>query len=164
MAAQTPQDSSAPTVGIVVVSHSHALAAAAYDLAAEMLADQPVRVALAAGLDETTFGTDATRISAAIEEVDTGAGAVVLMDIGSAGLGAGLALELLPDEQGDRVSLCSGPLVEGLLAASVSAAGGASRADVVAEAVDALMAKREQLGDTAAAGAEAESEPSREDA
>jgi multiphosphoryl transfer protein len=148
------QDQSAPTVGIVVVSHSHALAAAAYDLAAEMLANQPVRVALAAGLDDTTFGTDATRISAAIEEVDSGAGAVVLMDIGSAVLSAELALELLPDEQRDRVSLCSGPLVEGLLAASVSAAGGASRADVVAEAVDALVSKRAQLGDSDAAVAE----------
>src|SRR5262245_16989985 len=148
------QDESAPTVGIVVVSHSHALAAAAYDLAAEMLADQPVRVALAAGLDDTTFGTDATRISAAIEEVDSGAGVVVLMDIGSAVLSAELALELLPDEQRDRVSLCSGPLVEGLLAASVSAGGGASRPDVAAEAVDALMAKRQQLGDSEAVSAE----------
>ena len=148
------RDPSASTVGIVVVSHSHALAAAAYDLAAEMLADQPVRVALAAGLDETTFGTDATRISAAIEEVDSGAGVVVLMDIGSAVLSAELALELLPDEQRDRVSLCSGPLVEGLLAASVAAAGGASRADVVAEAVDALAAKRQQVGDGEAEVAE----------
>jgi multiphosphoryl transfer protein len=158
MAAQTPQDSSAPTVGIVVVSHSHALAAAAYDLAAEMLADQPVRVALAAGLDETTFGTDATQIMAAIEEVDAGAGAVVLMDIGSAVLSAELASELLSDEQRDRVSLCSGPLVEGLLAASVSAAGGASRGDVVAEAVGALAAKQQQVGDVepdAGAGAAA---------
>jgi phosphoenolpyruvate-protein phosphotransferase/dihydroxyacetone kinase phosphotransfer subunit len=148
------RDPSASTVGIVVVSHSHALAAAAYDLAAEMLADRPVRVALAAGLDETTFGTDATRISAAIEEVDSGAGVVVLMDIGSAVLSAELALELLPDEQRDRVSLCSGPLVEGLLAASVAAAGGANRADVVAEAVDALAAKRQQVGDGVAEVAE----------
>jgi phosphocarrier protein FPr len=62
-------------------------------------------------------------------------------------LSAELALELLSDEQRDRVSLCSGPLVEGLLAASVSAAGGASRADVVAEAVGALAAKQQQVGD-----------------
>jgi len=135
-------------VGLVVVSHSHALASAAHELAAEMLAgtDRAVRVALAAGLDETTFGTDATRISAAIEEVDTGAGAVVLMDIGSAVMSAELALELLPEEQRDRVSLVPAPLVEGLLAATVAAAGGASRADVMAEAVDALAAKQEALG------------------
>lgn len=157
MAAQNPQDPS-PAVGIVVVSHSHALAAAAHALAAEMIdADSPVRIALAAGLDETTFGTDATRISAAIEEVDTGAGAVVLMDIGSAVLSAELALELLPEEQRDRVRLTPAPLVEGLLAATVVASGGASRDDVVAEAVDALAAKQEQLGGTV--GAE---EPRRE--
>ena len=45
--------------GIVVVSHSRALARAAVALAAEMLHGRPVRIEVAAGLDETTFGTDA---------------------------------------------------------------------------------------------------------
>ena len=49
-------------VGIVVVSHSRALARAAVALAADMLHGRAVRVAVAAGLDEATFGTDAVRV------------------------------------------------------------------------------------------------------
>jgi phosphocarrier protein FPr len=132
-------------VGIVVVSHSRALAEAAVGLAAEMVSGRDARIAVAAGLDETTFGTDAVRIAAAVEEVDDGDGVVVLMDVGSALLSAEMALELLPDEVRDRVVLSPAPLVEGLLVASVVAAGGADRAEVAAEARAALLAKDTQL-------------------
>jgi multiphosphoryl transfer protein len=131
-------------VGIVVVSHSHALAAAALALAREM-AGPDVPVALAGGLDETAFGTDATRIAEAITAVDSPAGVVVLMDLGSAVLSADLALELLDPAVRDRVTLCPAPLVEGLVAATVTAAGGAPRAEVAAEATAALTAKQTQL-------------------
>ena len=57
-------------VGLVVVSHSRALARAAVALAAEMLHGRPVQIEVAAGLDDTTFGTDAVRIKEAIERVD----------------------------------------------------------------------------------------------
>ncbi len=54
-------------VGIVVVSHSRALARAAVALAEEMVHGKAVRIAVAAGLDERTFGTDAVEIMSAIE-------------------------------------------------------------------------------------------------
>jgi multiphosphoryl transfer protein len=143
-------------VGIVVVSHSRALAQAAVDLAAEMLVGRSLRLAIAAGLDETTLGTDALQIKAALEQVDGPDGVVVLMDLGSAVLSAELALDLLDDPTGrDRVTLSAAPLVEGLVAAVVAAAGGAARAEVAAEAVAALQAKQHHLGepdDPAAAG------------
>jgi phosphocarrier protein FPr len=130
-------------VGLVVVSHSHALATAAVELAREMApADLPIVVA--AGLDGG-FGTDAVAIAAAIQEADRGAGVVVLMDLGSAVLSAETALEFLPDP--DRVLLCPAPLVEGLVVAAVTAGGGADRATVAAEANRALAAKLDQLGD-----------------
>ncbi|HEY6574124.1 MAG TPA: hypothetical protein VI029_04160, partial [Mycobacterium sp.] len=50
------------TVGLVVVSHSRALARAAVALAQEMLHGKQTRITVAAGLDETTFGTDAAAI------------------------------------------------------------------------------------------------------
>lgn len=84
-------------VGIVVVSHSRALARAALALAGEMLHGRHVRIELAAGLDETTFGTDAVMVKEAIEKVDGPEGVVVLMDLGSAVLSAELALDLLDD-------------------------------------------------------------------
>jgi phosphocarrier protein FPr len=135
-------------VGLVVVSHSRALAVAAVELALEMVRDQPVPVEIAAGLDETTFGTDAVAITEAVAAADRGAGVVVLMDLGSAVLSAELALDLLDDDLRERVTLCAGPLVEGLVAAVVAAAGGAGRDEVATEAADGLAGKQSQLGGT----------------
>jgi phosphoenolpyruvate-protein phosphotransferase/dihydroxyacetone kinase phosphotransfer subunit len=133
-------------VGIVVVSHSHPLARAAVDIAREMLHGRSVRIAVAAGLDETTFGTDAVRVKDAIEEVDDGdSGVLVLMDLGSAVLSAELAIELLDPDVASRARLCAAPLIEGLVAATVAAAGGASLAEVESEAVAALAGKQAHL-------------------
>ncbi len=141
---------SAQHVGLVVVSHSRALARAAVELAEEMLHGRSLRIEVAAGLDETTLGTDAVSISAAIERADGPGGVVVLMDLGSALLSAELALDLLDDPTArDRVTLSAAPIVEGLVVAAVAAAGGASRAEVAAEARDALMGKAAHLAEPA---------------
>ena len=133
-------------VGIVVVSHSRALARAALALASEMLHGRSVRIEIAAGLDETTFGTDAVQVKQAIERVDGPAGVVVLMDLGSAVLSAELALDLLDDpEVRDRVTLSSAPIVEGLVVAAVAASGGASRTEVATEARNSLLGKAAHL-------------------
>jgi multiphosphoryl transfer protein len=137
-------------VGIVVVSHSRALARAALALASEMLHGRSVRIEIAAGLDETTFGTDAVRVKEAIEAVDGPAGVVVLMDLGSAVLSAELALDLLDDPTvRDRVILSSAPIVEGLVVAAVAASAGASRAEVASEARNALLGKAAHLSSPA---------------
>jgi phosphoenolpyruvate-protein phosphotransferase/dihydroxyacetone kinase phosphotransfer subunit len=136
----------AVTVGLVVVSHSRALARAAVALAQEMLHGKQIRIAIAAGLDDTTFGTDAAQIVDAITAADQGAGVVVLMDLGSAVLSAELALELLDDEVREQIVLCPAPLVEGLVVAAVAAASGASSEEVAAEASGALAGKIGHLG------------------
>ena len=133
------------TVGLVVVSHSRALANAAVSLAQEMIHGAGVPIAVAAGLDGTTFGTDATAIVEAIGAADQGQGVVVLMDLGSAVLSAELALELVEDDVRDRVVLCPAPLVEGLVVAAVASAGGADAHRVADEACAALAAKISQL-------------------
>ena len=133
-------------VGLVIVSHSRTLALAAVALAAEMLHGRHVRIEVAAGLDETTLGTDAVGIKEAIERADGTAGVVVLMDLGSAVLSAELALDLLADPTvRNRVTLSPAPVVEGLIVAAVAAAGGASRAEVAAEARGALLGKAAHL-------------------
>ncbi|MGN6330627.1 MAG: phosphoenolpyruvate--protein phosphotransferase [Motilibacteraceae bacterium] len=138
------------TVGLVVVSHSRPLARAAIGLAEEMLQGQDVPIVAAAGLDDGSpdgaVGTDATAIYDALSEADRGDGVVVLMDLGSAVLSAELALELLDDEARERVLLCPAPLVEGLVAAAATAAGGADREQVAAEATAGLLGKQEHLG------------------
>jgi len=133
-------------VGIVVISHSRALARAAVALAGEMLHGRPVPIEIAAGLDDTTFGTDALQVKQAIEKVDGPDGVVVLMDLGSAVLSAELALDLLDDPATrDRVTLSSAPIVEGLVVAAVAASGGASREEVASEARHALLGKAAHL-------------------
>ncbi|MCY1144688.1 phosphoenolpyruvate--protein phosphotransferase [Actinoplanes sp. Pm04-4] len=127
-------------VGLVVVGHSRALATAAVALASEMTQGRPLAVEVAAGLDETTFGTDAVAISEAITAADSGDGVVVLMDMGSAVLSAELALEMV--DEPDRVILSPAPLVEGLIAAAVAAASGADRHEVADEAANGLAGKQ----------------------
>ncbi|MEX0789584.1 MAG: dihydroxyacetone kinase phosphoryl donor subunit DhaM, partial [Actinomycetota bacterium] len=133
-------------VGIVVVSHSRRLAEAAVALALEMVHGQAPPVAIAAGLDVDTLGTDALAVKAAIESVDSPDGVVVFMDLGSAVLSAELALDLVEPELRDRVVLTSAPLVEGLVAAVVQAATGASAAEVAADALAGLLGKESHLG------------------
>lgn len=146
LSGDSPTTGGQQAVGLVVVSHSRTLARSVVALAAEMLHGRPLRIEVAAGLDETTFGTDAVAIMQAIERADGPAGVVVLMDLGSAVLSAELALDLLQDPSiRDRVTLSPAPLVEGLVVAAVAAAGGASRAEVAAEARDALMSKSGHL-------------------
>src|SRR5690349_735215 len=119
-----------------------------------MLHSKQIRIAIAAGLGDTTFGTDAGQIVDGIEAADQGAGVVVLMDLGSAVLSAELALELLEDEVRERAVLCPAPLVEGLVVAAVAAANGADRSEVAAEAAGALAGKIGHLGSAPAAVAD----------
>ncbi len=132
------------TVGIVVVSHSPALARAAVDLALEMTPAGGPPVAIAAGGPGGVTGTDAMAVSEAIRTVASPDGVLVLMDLGSAVLSAEMALEFV-DEPHVPVRLTAAPFVEGLLAAVVTAAGGGSLAAVEREARGALTAKSGHL-------------------
>lgn len=134
-------------IGIVVVSHSRALGQAAVDLARDMVeADSCPTIAVAAGLDDTTFGTDAAAVSEALIEVDSPEGTLVLMDLGSALLSSEMALEFVDPDLAARVLLSAAPLIEGLVSAVVTASSGASLSEVGREASNGLAAKREQLG------------------
>jgi multiphosphoryl transfer protein len=135
-------------IGVVVVSHSSQLAKASIELAREMVRGDGPRVAIAAGVYDGSFGTDATRIAEAIAEVASPDGVLVLVDLGSAVLSAGLALELI-DLPEIEVRVTSAPFVEGLMAGLVLAAAGASLDEVEREALGSLDSKRSQLGDPA---------------
>jgi len=133
-------------IGIVVVSHSPALATAAVDLALQMVVGERPPIAIAAGAGDGIIGTDASRVAAAIEEVASPEGVLVFMDLGSALMSTEMALEFVADPD-LTVKLTSAPFVEGLLAGIVRAAGGASLDEVEREARGALAAKSAQLGD-----------------
>ena len=138
-------------IGIVAVSHSARLGEAALELALQMVRGGGARVLVAAGAGTdadgaAVLGTDAVAVAAAIDELAADCdGVLVLMDLGSAVLSAELALELRMSDV--PVRLTPAPFVEGLLAAVVSAAAGASLEVVAEEASAALGAKTGQLGD-----------------
>jgi phosphocarrier protein FPr len=133
-------------VAIVLVSHSRELAEATAALARQMTGDAvTIRCAAGAGEDGAVLGTDALRIVDALTATDGEAGTVVLMDLGSALLSAGMALDLLDEAARARVVLCPAPFVEGAVAAAARALGGGDRAAVAAEARAALAPKCQQL-------------------
>ena len=144
-------------VGLVVVSHSAALAEGVVTLAREMGGEE-LALEAAGGMDEPgALGTDAERVRAAIERAMSDDGVLVLMDLGSALMSTEFAIEML--EGGGRVLMSEAPLVEGTVAAAVAARGGASLEEVAAEARGALAMKASQLGveaDAATAGSEAD--------
>ena len=132
-------------VGIVVVSHSDALAQGVVAVAREM-GGEGLALEAAGGTDEPgVLGTDAERVRAAIERAMSSDGVLVLMDLGSALMSAEFAIELLDDPPG-KVQLSEAPLVEGTVAAAAAASGGASLDEVAAEARGALAMKTSQLG------------------
>jgi len=132
-------------VGIVVVSHSEALAEGVVTLAREMGGEDLSLIAAGGTEEPGVLGTDATRVLAAIEEAMSPDGVLVLMDLGSALMSTELAVDLLGDTPG-RIVLSEAPLVEGTVAAAAAARGGASLDEVAAEARGALAMKTSQLG------------------
>ncbi|USX51294.1 dihydroxyacetone kinase phosphoryl donor subunit DhaM [Lentzea sp. HUAS12] len=117
-------------VGLVVVSHSDMLANGVAELAAQMAPD--VTVQPVGGTEEGGLGTDYGAVVEALADADSGAGVVVLYDLGSAKMTAEMAVESADDPS--RYAVVDAPLVEGAVAAAVAAQGGAALADVAATA------------------------------
>ncbi|MWV49715.1 HPr family phosphocarrier protein [Rathayibacter sp. VKM Ac-2803] len=123
------------SVGLVLVSHSALIARGLVELAAQMA--PAVALIAAGGTDDDGIGTSFDRISAALGEADSGDGAVVLCDLGSAIMTAETAVEFLDDEARERVRIVDAPLVEGAVAAAVAASTGAALDEVVRAAESA---------------------------
>ncbi len=122
-------------VGLVIISHSAQLAAGVVELAAQMAPN--VVLVPAGGMDDGGIGTSLEKVMTALSRADTGSGAVVLTDLGSAVMTAEAALEFMGNP--DELKLAEAPLVEGAVAAAVAAESGASLADVCKAAETALQ-------------------------
>lgn len=120
-------------VGIVVVSHSADLAAGLAALASQM-AGPDVRIEPAGGLPDGTLGTDEDRVRAAIRAADQGSGVVILGDLGSAIL---TVRHVLERRGNGHVRLADAPIVEGAIAAAVTASANMPLDDVVRSAEEA---------------------------
>ena len=128
------------TVGIVLVSHSAALAEGAAELASQV-AGGTVPVIPAGGTDDGGLGTSAAKVAHAIKQADRGAGVLIVPDLGSAVLTV-RALLADPDDLPAQVELADAPFIEGVVAATVTAAAGADIAAVRGAAEEAWHARK----------------------
>ena len=126
------------TVGIVLVSHSAELARGAAHLAGQV-SGGTVTIIAAGGTDEGDLGTSAAKVTRGLRLADSGAGVVVLPDLGSAVLTVRAVLE---DHGGQSVLLADAPFVEGAVAATVTAAAGGDIKAVAAAAEEARHARK----------------------
>jgi dihydroxyacetone kinase phosphotransfer subunit len=127
-------------VGIVLVSHSAALAEGAAELAAQ-ISGGTVAIIPAGGTDDGALGTSSAKVERAVKLADAGAGVVILPDLGS----AVLTVRALLGEPGDLptpVELADAPFVEGVVAATVAAAAGGNITAVVTAAEEARHARK----------------------
>ncbi|MBB5805565.1 PTS hybrid protein [Saccharothrix ecbatanensis] len=118
-------------IGLVVVSHSRQLAFGVAELAGQMAPS--VKIVPSGGDGMGGLGTSYEAVGEAISQADSGAGVVVLFDLGSAKMVADMAAE----EAAGSVMVVDAPLVEGAVAAAVRAQGGAGLPEVAAAAVSA---------------------------
>ncbi len=125
------------SVGILVVSHSAAIATGTVELARQMAADVPM--VAAGGTDDGGIGTSFEAITAGLEELGSADAVVVLCDLGSAYLTTDTALDFLDDDARARVHVSQAPLVEGAVAAAVAAQTGGDVDAVLAAAASAAQ-------------------------
>ncbi|RPK68839.1 PTS-dependent dihydroxyacetone kinase, phosphotransferase subunit DhaM [Streptomyces sp. ADI96-02] len=125
-------------VGVVLVSHSGAVAESVAELARGLAAGGVTApVAAAGGLPNGGLGTSTELIGRAAASVDRGAGVAVLVDLGSAVLTV-KAMLAEGDELPEGSRLIDAPFLEGAVAAVVTASAGGDIAAVEAAAAEAF--------------------------
>ena len=132
--------SDTPKVGIVLVSHSAALAEGTAELAGQ-IAGGTVIIATAGGTEDGRIGTSIDKVERALRLADGGAGVVILPDLGSSVLTV-RALLADADDLPDQVNVADAPFVEGAVAATVTAAAGGDVKAVLNAAEEARHARK----------------------
>ncbi|WP_411112048.1 PTS-dependent dihydroxyacetone kinase phosphotransferase subunit DhaM [Streptomyces sp. c-19] len=130
-------------VGIVLVSHSAAVAAAVGDLARGLAGGGDLAPVLpAGGTPDGGLGTSSELIRSAAEAADRGAGVAILVDLGSAVLTVKTLLAE-GDELPRNSRLVDAPFVEGAVAALVTASAGGDLDAVAAAATEAYAYRKD---------------------
>ena len=123
-------------VGIAIVSHSCKLAEGVEEIS-RMMSNAPI--AAAGGLEDGSLGTNYEKIFAAVEEVYSADGVMILMDMGSAVMTTEMVLE---DLDKPNVVMIDCPLVEGAVLAAVESSGGRSLEEISARMEEARATKK----------------------
>ncbi|MBA2461676.1 MAG: hypothetical protein H0V45_07940 [Actinobacteria bacterium] len=123
-------------VGLIFVSHSQRIAEGLAELVAQV-AGPDVPIQAIGGGPGGTLGTDGGRVHDALRRGAGGAGAVVLMDLGSSVLAVRAALAELEEHERAALHVADAPLVEGAVAAGAIASTGSDAAAVARAAEEA---------------------------
>lgn len=127
------------TVGIVLVSHSAALAEGTAEVAGQ-IGGGSVIIAPAGGTEDGGIGTSIERVRQALLAAGGSAGVVILPDLGSSVL---TVRALLSEEDfAGPVAVADAPFVEGAVAATVAAAAGGDVKAVLQAAEEARHARK----------------------
>src|ERR1035438_2908944 len=118
-------------VGIVLVSHSAALAEGTAELAGQ----------IGGGTDDGRIGTSVDKVERALALADAGAGVVILPDLGSSVLTV-RALLSEPSQRPGPIAVADAPFVEGAVAATVTATAGGDVEAVLRAAQEARHARK----------------------
>ncbi|MEU7702852.1 PTS fructose transporter subunit IIA [Streptomyces sp. NPDC039028] len=130
-------------VGIVLVSHSAAVAASVAELARGLAGGGDLApIVPAGGTPDGGLGTSSELISEAARAADRGAGVALLVDLGSAVLTV-KALLAEGDELPEGARLVDAPFVEGAVAAHVTAGAGGDLDAVAAAAAEAYAYRKD---------------------
>jgi phosphoenolpyruvate---glycerone phosphotransferase subunit DhaM len=130
----------AAKVGIVLVSHSAPLAEGTAELAGQV-GGEAVTIAAAGGTDDGRLGTSIGKVQRALSLAETGAGVVILPDLGSSVLTVRTLLAE-PEDLPGQVAVADAPFVEGAVAAAVTAAAGGDLKAVLDAAQEARHARK----------------------
>ena len=115
-------------VGIVIVSHSSALAEGVKEFAQAMAKDCPI--ATAGGMADGSYGTSYELISSAIDSVTGADGVIVLVDMGSSIMTTEMVIE---EKDNNKIKLADCPLAEGAMAAAVDSEMGMPLDDILTD-------------------------------
>ncbi|WP_238900662.1 dihydroxyacetone kinase phosphoryl donor subunit DhaM [Clostridium sp. YIM B02500] len=109
-------------VGIVIISHSKNIADGVKELASQMAPH--VAIGVAGGTADGRVGTGMEKISAAIEDVYSEDGVIIIFDLGSAFMNAEMAIEFLDENMKEKIKIVDCPIVEGAVTAAVESSIG----------------------------------------
>jgi dihydroxyacetone kinase, phosphotransfer subunit len=124
-------------VGIVIVSHSETLARGVVELMTMMTGNVQARAA--GGLGGGALGTSFKRIFSAVNEVETGDGCAIFMDLGSSVMTSEMVVEAFASR---NVRLFDAPLVEGAVLAAIEAAAGKNLDEIERRMKDARTMRK----------------------
>jgi PTS hybrid protein len=131
-------------VGVVLVSHSRALAEATARLAVDLLGTgDPAPLAIAGGTGDGGLGTSAALVVTAARQADQGMGVAVIADLGGA---VRTVRGLLVDAEARGLPFptrfADAPFVEGAIAAVATASAGGDLAAVIEAAEDGYLVRK----------------------